>query len=460
MIYSWSYSLYVAMMYFGYPLEAEQSMMFSAIITTFVALGMISVGMYNQQYFFKLEEAIGRAVVVMPISLAFILLLFMARDYFVFDGPERTWKYIWCVASFGVFVPALIGIRKGFLYILDHSDWLKFRIAVVGCGRRAAQVEQLSSERSHRSFVILGYLRLMSNSGTTGVSDNALSDNERRSETRRPDFNVDSKKLVDFCYEKRVDTLIIATTERRGMPVHDLLECKLNGIRVIDFSSFWERESGQIALDELSPSWLLFSDGFEMGRMRSLLKRIFDLFVATTILILTAPITIITAILIKLESEGPIFYFQERVGQRGKPFMIVKFRSMRTDAEASGPRWAAKNDNRVTRVGAFIRKVRIDEIPQVFNVFKGDMSLVGPRPERPVFVDVLSEKIPYYNARHAAKPGITGWAQVNYPYGATEEDARMKLAYDLYYIKNGSGFLDIIILMQTAKVLLWNDGAR
>jgi exopolysaccharide biosynthesis polyprenyl glycosylphosphotransferase len=205
---------------------------------------------------------------------------------------------------------------------------------------------------------------------------------------------------------------------------------------------------------------MLFSDGFGLGLLHRFAKRGFDIVVSSLLLLVTLPITLPTALLIRLESKGPIFYRQERVGLHGKSFMVLKFRSMRTDAEINGPRWAAKNDARVTAVGRFIRKVRIDEIPQVINVLKGDMAFVGPRPERPVFVRELSRTIPYYNERHAIKPGITGWAQINYPYGATEYDAKMKLAYDLYSIKNGSIFLDIIIMMQTVKAIIWNDGAR
>jgi len=254
--------------------------------------------------------------------------------------------------------------------------------------------------------------------------------------------------------------VVVASTERRGMPIREFLKCKVRGIKMTEFATFWEREARYISLEELNPSWLVFSDGFSVGIARAAVKRAFDILTSLLLLLITLPVTLITAILVKLESPGPLFYLQERVGQNGQSFTIMKFRSMRADAEKNGPRWAAVNDPRVTRVGAIIRKIRIDEIPQVLNVLKGDMAFVGPRPERPIFVRALEEKIPYYSERHVAKPGITGWAQINYPYGATEEDAKMKLSYDLYYIKNGGLFLDILIIIQTIKVLLWNSGAR
>ncbi|WP_338033272.1 exopolysaccharide biosynthesis polyprenyl glycosylphosphotransferase [Desulfobulbus alkaliphilus] len=224
--------------------------------------------------------------------------------------------------------------------------------------------------------------------------------------------------------------------------------------------SFHEGISGKILVEKMNPAWLIFSDGFNYSKISSLLKRILDFFLALFGLVVSLPITVITAILIKLESPGPIFYRQERVGAKGRVFSIIKFRSMRQDAEKNGAVWACSNDARVTRVGGFIRKVRIDEIPQMWNVIKGEMSFVGPRPERPVFVEQLVDTLPYYALRHFAKPGITGWAQICYPYGASEEDALRKLEYDLYYIKNQSFFLDLLIVFRTVKTVLFQKGSR
>jgi len=253
----------------------------------------------------------------------------------------------------------------------------------------------------------------------------------------------------------------VASRERRGLPLKALMECKLAGLTVTEFANFWERQTGQIDLEELNPGWLIFSGGFRSNWASSATKRVFDVFVSVVFLIVTLPITVLAAIAIKLEGPGPIFYGQERVGRNGSTFTVFKFRSMRTDAEKDGvARWAQNNDTRVTRVGRFIRRTRIDEIPQVINVLTGDMSFVGPRPERPVFVAALAQKIPHYDVRHRIKPGITGWAQINYPYGASDEDAKAKLSYDLYYAKNWGIFLDAVILFQTARVVLWPEGVR
>jgi len=257
--------------------------------------------------------------------------------------------------------------------------------------------------------------------------------------------------------------VVLALEERRNaLPLADLLRVKTTGVEVNDFSTFLERETGRVDLDSLNPSWLIFSDGFSAGRRLSgMAKRLFDITVSVMILALTWPVIAATAIAVKLESRGPAFYRQRRVGLYGETFEVIKLRSMRTDAEVGGKAvWAQKDDPRVTRVGRFIRKVRIDELPQAWSVLKGEMSFVGPRPERPQFVADLEARLPYYAERHVVKPGITGWAQINYPYGASIEDAREKLEYDLYYAKNYTPFLDLLILLQTARVILWPEGAR
>jgi sugar transferase (PEP-CTERM system associated) len=257
--------------------------------------------------------------------------------------------------------------------------------------------------------------------------------------------------------------VIVAVRERRGgnLPMEELLECKLEGVSIVDLPSFFERETGHVQLDALNPSWMVFSDGFCRTSVRNLVKRIFDVCSSLGLLILTLPVFLVTAVLIALESGFPVFYRQVRVGECGRPFAVLKFRSMCVDAERDGtPQWAKKGDARVTRVGAVIRMLRIDELPQLFNVLRGDMSFVGPRPERPFFVRELEREIPYYSSRHTVKPGITGWAQIRYPYGASVEDARHKLQFDLYYAKNHSLFLDLIILLQTAQVVLLGKGAR
>jgi len=245
------------------------------------------------------------------------------------------------------------------------------------------------------------------------------------------------------------------------MPLRELLDCKLSGVRVFDVTTYFERMLGQIRIDFVNAGWLIFGDGFNQGFYRTAVKRIFDILCSLVLIVLSAPVMLVTAIAIKLESPGPIFYRQERVGYNSKTFKVTKFRSMRTDAEQDGqPRWATANDNRVTRVGNIIRLLRVDELPQLFNVLYGDMSLVGPRPERPFFVEQLTTEIPYYAVRHSLKPGVTGWAQVRYQYGSTIEDSQEKLQYDLYYVKNHSLFLDFVILFETVGVVLTGKGAR
>ena len=256
--------------------------------------------------------------------------------------------------------------------------------------------------------------------------------------------------------------MVLALEERRNaLPLKDLLRIKTAGVHVNDFSSFMERETGRVDLDTVNPSWLIFSDGFSSGRAVSgVAKRIFDVLASGVLLVLTFPLIALFALLVKLDSKGPAFFRQTRVGLYGQPFNLIKLRSMRADAEAQGAKWAQADDPRITRIGKFIRKVRIDELPQAWSVLKGEMSFVGPRPERPQFVEDLEDKLPYYAERHMVKPGITGWAQVNYPYGASIEDSRHKLEYDLYYAKNYTPFLDLLILLQTLRVVLWHEGAR
>lgn len=271
------------------------------------------------------------------------------------------------------------------------------------------------------------------------------------------------RTLTDTVEQMAVDEIVVALSERRGgkMPLRELLDCKLQGIKVSDVSAFYEEHFGQICLDSLRAGWLIFGDGFNQEYLRSFLKRSFDVAFSSILLILATPTMLATTLLILIESGFPILYRQERVGLNGRLFDVIKFRSMRTDAEKDGKaRWATANDSRVTRVGKFIRKLRIDELPQLFCVLKGDMSLVGPRPERPVFVEQLTKEIPFYAIRHSIKPGVTGWAQVRFHYGANVEDAARKLQYDLYYVKHHSLLIDLTVLYDTVGVVLTGKGAN
>ena len=272
-----------------------------------------------------------------------------------------------------------------------------------------------------------------------------------------------TRPLIDTAVEQRADEIVVALTERRAgsMPLRELLDCKLRGIGVYDINSHFEQRLGQIRIDYLYAGWLIFGDGFNQGFARTAVKRLFDIVCAFALIVLATPVMLLAALCIRLESRGPVLYRQERTGKNGRPFQVVKFRSMRVDAEGDGrPRWAAADDDRITRVGRFIRRTRIDELPQVFNVLRGDMSFVGPRPERPEFVSQFGETVPYYDERHCAKPGITGWAQLCYPYGASEKDAIEKLQYDLYYVKNHTLLFDLMILLQTVEVVVFGKGGR
>jgi sugar transferase (PEP-CTERM system associated) len=321
-------------------------------------------------------------------------------------------------------------------------------VLLVGSGSRAAKVQTLEKDATGKvQFSLVGCLPL----------SNEHCDHDKIR------ILPDQGSILSVARKYKVDEIVVGVRERRngGMPTSQLLECKLAGIEVIDLPSFFERQMGHIQLESLNPSWMIFSDGFQRSSMKDITKRIFDIVVSALLLLLTLPVFLLTALLIWLESGSPILYRQERVGEYGRVFAVLKFRSMRQDAERDGvPQWAKKQDARVTRVGKVIRMLRIDELPQIFNVLKGDMSFVGPRPERPYFVEELSKKITYYPSRHTVKPGITGWAQIRYSYGATVEDAIEKLQYDLYYVKNHTLFLDLIILLQTAQVVLFGKGAR
>ncbi|MHB8534182.1 MAG: TIGR03013 family XrtA/PEP-CTERM system glycosyltransferase [Sulfuricaulis sp.] len=342
---------------------------------------------------------------------------------------------------------SIVLLRFLFLRYTDLSV-LRRRVLLVGSGSRAAKIEALEKdERGKSKFELVGCVPL-TDKPCHFVKTRLLSE---------------KAPILSIAKKYHVDEIVVGVRERRngGLPAAQLLECKLAGFNIIDLPSFFERQTGHIQLDSLNPSWMIFSDGFERSSLKDMGKRVFDITASSVLLLITLPVILLTTLLIWLESGGPILYRQERVGEYGRVFNVLKFRSMRQDAERDGvPQWAKEQDDRVTYVGKLIRKLRIDELPQIFNVLKGDMSFVGPRPERPFFVEELTKKIAYYPSRYTVKPGITGWAQIRYPYGATVEDAVQKLQYDLYYVKNHTLFLDLVILMQTAQVVLFGKGAR
>jgi sugar transferase (PEP-CTERM system associated) len=318
---------------------------------------------------------------------------------------------------------------------------------VYGSGVQAQSIAALRRRVDQRGFRIVGFVQ---------VPDEAV-------EVAPERLVAPGGSLRQLARELEADEIVMAMDDRRrNFPLGELLECRLDGIEITELVTFLERETGKVHIDVLNPSWLIFGAGFRRDVLRRYSERTFDVVASTLLLLVASPIMLLTALAIVLESgpRAPIFYRQKRVGYRGSEFDVVKFRSMRVDAEKNGAVWAMDNDTRVTRVGTVIRKLRIDELPQILNVLKGDMSFVGPRPERPEFVKQLAESIPYYNERHWVKPGITGWAQLCYPYGASERDAIEKLQYDLYYVKNHSLLFDIMVLAQTAEVVLLGKGAR
>jgi sugar transferase (PEP-CTERM system associated) len=338
--------------------------------------------------------------------------------------------------------------RMSFLGFVD-ADLFKRRVVMLGAGERAAEVvRKMRRKTDQRGFKILGYVPI----GDDPVAVPATS------------LLHPAKCLYQWTQRMGVDEIVVGPDDRRGtLPVDALLECKQRGMAVTELAEFFEREAGKIKMDLTNPSWLVFSDGFNISPVRRTVKRAFDVSMAALVLLVAWPFMLLTALAIRLESgwNAPILYRQERVGENGKSFPVIKFRSMRTDAERDGvARWATKNDDRVTRVGRFIRKTRLDELPQLWNVLRGDMSIIGPRPERPQFVDDFNARIRYYSLRHCVKPGLTGWAQLRYPYGSSFEDAEEKLKFDLFYVKNHNFVFDLAILVQTVEVVLFGRGAR
>ena len=405
--------------------------------TAIILTAMISVGVYGADALRSMRFASARLLVA--ISLGIIGLAFV--DFVL--GGGNFWRSILAYAMLSSII--LLVLNRLVVGGILGAAAFRRRVLVMGAGNRADRLRQLS-EKPECGFAIVGYLAM---TDAKPVVEEAISRSAIHNLTR-------------FVENLGASEVVLALEERRNaLPLADLLRIKTTGVHVNDFSSFIERETGRVDLDTVNPSWLIFSDGFSSGRaISSVAKRLFDIFASLLLLLLTAPLILLFALLVKLDSTGPAFFRQTRVGLYGQSFDVFKLRSMRTDAEVDGAQFAQKDDPRVTRLGRFIRTVRIDELPQTWSVLKGEMSFVGPRPERPEFVTELEQQLPYYAERHMVKPGITGWAQINYPYGANLEDSRHKLEYDLYYAKNYTPFLDLLILLQTLRVVLWPEGAH
>ncbi|MCK6426964.1 MAG: TIGR03013 family PEP-CTERM/XrtA system glycosyltransferase [Burkholderiaceae bacterium] len=349
-----------------------------------------------------------------------------------------------------VYLLAGLTVYRGVAWAVRQAIGTR-RVLIVGTGPDAQQVwSDLRAGEQWSSYEVVGFVPTAEQASSVVSREGAAV------------FDA-SRRLTELVREHRVNEIIVAVREQRGggVPMEQLLECRIGGVPIMDLAGFYERAKAEVPVDSLKASWLVYGEGFVQGGLRQASKRVFDVVSSSVLLILGAPVMLLTALAIRLDSPGPILYRQERVGLGGRSFQCIKFRSMRTDAEKDGvARWATKNDSRITRVGAFIRKTRIDELPQLFSVLRGEMSMVGPRPERPSFVAQLREQIPFYDLRHTVKPGLTGWAQVRYAYGASLEDARKKHQFDLYYVKNNSVLLDLQVLIETVSVVLFREGAH
>jgi sugar transferase (PEP-CTERM system associated) len=412
-------------------------LLWMAIFGAAVVAGLTAVGLYQAKQRLRLGGVIVRAAVGLAIAAAILAVL----DFLFPLGMEGG---LWIVSILGSLVVVSVARTVTWRW-LDH-ELFRRRVLVYGAGKRAGNLLKLRRQTDRRGFVLVAFAKVASDS-------HAIAD-ARVTEL--------GGSILEFAREHSIDEIVVAMDDRRsGFPIAELLECKFAGIAVIDLVTFLERETGRVSVELVNPSWLIFSEGFRSSAGVELAARVLDVVTATLILVAASPLMVLAALAIVIEDGRPVLYRQRRVGFLGKPFTVYKFRSMIKNAEADGkPQWAEAADLRVTRTGRWFRKLRIDELPQLLNVLRGDMSLVGPRPERPEFVARLSQSIPYYHERHVVKPGLTGWAQLCYPYGSSDRDALEKLQYDLYYIKHKSLIFNLMVLLQTAEVVLWGKGAR
>ena len=422
----------------------------AAIFALIMVLAMISMGVYQS----RLRE--GFAGMMLRTAVAFFLIAALALAVIFYIVPDLSLARGTLATSIVASYVAVTSMRWGASRLIDDEDF-KTRVLVLGTGKKAMKIAtRLRRKSDRRGFAIHGYVRLAGTPDLIGEHGANILDLQ--------------EPLPVYCQRHDIAEIVVAPDERRRtgdgpspLPIDELLDCRLSGINVVDVLSFFEREVGKILIDMLQPSWMIFSDGFAVSGVRNASERVFDVVAASMLLLVAWPVMLGAVIAVKLESgwRAPVVYRQQRVGLNGKNFSVIKFRSMQVNAEQDGKAvWAQQNDPRVTTVGQVMRRSRIDELPQIFNVLRGDMSFVGPRPERPEFVHELAQTIPYYNERHRVKPGITGWAQLCYPYGASDADALEKLQYDIYYLKNHSVLLDLLILIQTVEVILIGDGAR
>lgn len=413
---------------------------------------LFAMGLYRRDAIQTTMRSLSRVPLVVVMGAVGALILSFLQGWLAPGGvvpgeQEQMMMFGLAVADFSL----MAFIARALVSVLLRRHVLRRRLMIIGAGQRAWEL-LLILKRDGSSLHDDVYLV---HAPSFGEIDGRLAEEHLGRILRPDDFDVASAAA-----EVRADLVIMAPDERRGMNLNRLLACKRAGFPVVEYLTFVEKETRRIDIKRVELGWLVFGDGFTFGALDRFLKRVFDLVVSSVVLLLTAPLILGGIIAIRLEGPGSVFYRQERVTQDGRVFWILKLRTMRPDAESKGAVWAAVKDNRITKTGNFLRRARIDELPQLVNILWGDMSFVGPRPERPVFVKELADQITLYNERHMVKAGLTGWAQINYPYGASVDDARSKLSYDLYYVKNFSVLFDFVILLQTLRVVLWPSGVR
>jgi len=433
------------------PLDGAVLMLSVALYAGFDLLLLFAMGLYRRDAILNASRSIARIPLVVGMgAMPPVVILYLLATLSGLPPPSRAHQAVLFAIAVVTFTACAFAARA-LLQLLLRGNVLRRRLLIIGAGGRAWDLLlMLNREGSslHDDVTLL-------HNPVFGAVDARFLD-ERPQQILRPEgFDV-----LRIARELNVDMVIVAPDERRGMDLRALLVCKSAGYPVTDYLSFVEHEIRRVDLKRMELSWLVFSDGFTFGALDRFLKRALDLLVSSLVLLVTAPLLLGGILAIRLEGPGEVFYQQDRVTKDGRVFRILKLRTMRPDAEAKGAVWAAQRDNRITRAGAFLRRTRIDELPQLINILRGDMSFVGPRPERPMFVAELTEQIPLYSERHLVKAGLTGWAQINYPYGASIDDARSKLSYDLYYVKNFSIAFDLLILTQTLREVLWPSGAR
>jgi len=407
------------------------------VMFALVQLGMLyALGLYRRECVAELDKAYRRIPMVTALSLA--------ASSFVTAALGWTNSIILCVAAGLCFAGSAIVARAVFALLRRHSLF-RSRLLIIGAGERAWDLLQILRGQGRSLHYDLTFVHEES----FGAVDPRLAAD--------PDSHIvlASHNLLNLAERVRAEEIIVAPDDRRGMTLDSLITCRANGYPVTQYMSFLEKEIARIDIKRLDMAWMLYSDGFQISPIGRALKRLFDILVSLMILVPFSPVLLAAMLAVWLGDRGAVFYRQERVTLGGRGFKILKLRTMRSDAEKGGAVWAAAGDSRVTAVGRFLRRTRIDELPQLFNVLAGDMSLVGPRPERPEFIAQLSQQLPLYHERHAVKAGLTGWAQVNYPYGASLDDARSKLSYDLYYVKNFNILFDLRIVLQTLRVVMW-----